>query len=267
MFPILFSLGSINIYSFGVFLALAFVVGAFYVWRQSRNELEEELIFDALVIVVLFAFLGARLLYIFSHFANFNFDLLRWLHLYLYPGFSFWGGVVGGLGGTFWFAQRRKISFWRLADFLVLGASLGQIFGQIGCFLNSCTVGKVTNLPWGIPVLGLLGKRHPVAFYDLLAAIFIFFVLIRVYRWIFIQRQQRESSAILAYLTLLSLLSFPLEFFREGGVYFYNLSINQWLAIVFFLGAVILWSGRLHNLLKDILGGSQFNNWFKRRKN
>ena len=52
MYPILFSLGPVHIYSFGVFLALAFVAGSFYIWRESRNEFREEVILDALVVAV-----------------------------------------------------------------------------------------------------------------------------------------------------------------------------------------------------------------------
>lgn len=252
MYPVLFSLGPINIYSFGVFLALAFLVGAFFVWRESRNELDEELLLDAIVMVTILAFLGARFFYIFSHFPNFNFNPLRWIHFYLYPGFSFWGGVIGGLLGMVWFARWKKASFWRLADFLVIGVALGQILGQMGCFLNGCTVGKVTTLPWGQAVVGFLEKRHPVAAYDALAALVIFLAVFRVHRWIFAQKRKREGSSILAYLTLLTLFSLPLEFLKEGGVYLFLLSLNQWVALFFFVSASSLWYLRMRNLRQDL---------------
>lgn len=254
MYPILFSIGSVNIYSFGVFLALGFFVGAFYFWREGKNEFEEEVILDATLMVTIFALIGARLFYILSHFANFQFDPLRWVHFYLYPGFSFWGGVIGGLLAAFWFTQRKKISFWRLADFLALGVSLGTIFGQVGCLLNGCTVGKPTPFPWGGEALGFLDKRHPVAFYDTLAAILIFLVVWRVSRWIFAQKRQREGSAGGTYLFLLTASSFPLEFFKEGGLYFYSLALNQWIALFLFLAVAILGYRHWRSLKKDALG-------------
>ncbi|MDP3998221.1 MAG: prolipoprotein diacylglyceryl transferase [bacterium] len=254
MYPILFSLGPVHIYSFGVFLALAFVSGSFYVWRESRNEFGEEIMLDTLVMTAILAFLGARLFYILSHFSNFDFNFLRWIHLYLYPGFSFWGGVLGGVLGAFWFTKKKTLPFGRVMDFLVLGAGLGQIFGQIGCFLNGCTVGKVTNLSWGMPVIGFLGKRHPVALYDALGALVIFLITLRVYLWIFRQKRERSGRAGLTYLTLLALFSFPLEFFKEGGVYFYTLSLNQWVAVIFVIGTGIFWLSFLKDPRRVILG-------------
>lgn len=258
MYPILFSLGPINIYSFGVFLFLAFIAVSFYVWREGKNELEEELIFDALVISTLGLLLGSRLLYIFSHFSSFNFDLLRWVHLYLYPGFSFWGAVLGALLSLFWFTRVRKVSFWRLADFLVLGAALAQIFGGMGCFLSGCVVGKETTLPWGISALGFLGKRHPAAIYDMLAAMAIFILILRVHRWVFPQKRRREGSVFLAYLILLTFFAFLLEFFRVSTVYLYDLTLNQWLSLLLLVGAGATCYGRLRHLTGDIRFGFAF---------
>lgn len=258
MYPILFSSGPINIYSFGVFLFLAFIASSFYVWREGKNELEEELIFDALVISTLGLLLGSRLLYIFSHFSSFNFDLLRWIHLYLYPGFSFWGVVLGALLSVFWFARVRKVSFWRLADFLVLGAALAQIFGGTGCFLSGCIVGEETTLPWGMPALGFLGQRHPVALYDLFAAIVIFFLILRVHRWVFPQKRRREGSVFLVYLMLLASTVFLLEFFRVSTVYLYDLTLNQLAALLLLVGAGVVWYGRLRHLPDDVHFGFVF---------
>lgn len=252
MYPILFSLGPINIYSFGALLFLAFLAGTFYVWREGRREFEQELLLDALVVIIVTALLGARLFYIFSHFENFGIYFLRWIHVFLFPGFSFWGAILGGISGTFWFARKKKLSFWRLGDFLALGAAIAVIFGQIGCFLNGCAVGKITNLPWGMTVMGFLWKRHPVALYDILAATLIAFVTLKVYRWIFGEKRRRKGSAALVFLSLLAFFSFPLEFLKVSTVYFYGLSLNQWIALVLFTSATSLWYLRLRSFRKDI---------------
>lgn len=249
MYPVIAVLGPINIFSFGVFLALSLLLGAFYAWREGRSEFEDELILDAVVTVVLAALVGARAVYIFSHFPTFNFNLLRWIHLYLYPGLSFWGAIIGGLFGLLWFTKRRRISFWRIADFLAIGSAFGQIFGQIGCFLNNCTVGKVTNLPWGLATIGFLDRRHPVALYDTVAGIFIFVIVLKVYYWIFAKRRQREGSTAIAYLILLSFFSLPLEFLKESGLYFYGLNLNQWIALFLFIISAGFWYNR--NLKKN----------------
>lgn len=252
MYPILATLGSFEIYSFGVFILLGFLAGSFYIWREGKNEFHQEQLFDTVLVVTVSALLGARLLYIFTHFTDFYFNPLRWLHFYLYPGFSFWGSFFGGIAGTIWYTKKIKVSFWRMADFLVLGAGLGQIFAQVGCFLNGCTVGKPSSLPWAMATLGFLEKRHPVAAYDTLAAMIVFLILLRVSRWIFAHRRQREGTCGLTFITLAAAFSFPLEFLKEGGVYFYGLDLNQWIALFVFTAGGGLFYSHLRNIKGDI---------------
>lgn len=253
MYPILITLGSIKIYSYGLLILLGFSAGSFYIWREGKNEFHQEQLLDTVLVVTVAALLGARLLYIVTHFIDFYFNPLRWFHFYLYPGFSFWGGFLGGMAGAIWYTKKRRISFWRMADFLVLGAAVGQIFGQIGCFLNGCTIGKASSLPWAMTTLGFLEKRHPVALYDTSAALLVFLVILRVNHWIFARRKLREGIAGLAFITLTAAFSLPLEFLKEGGVYFYGLDLNQWIALFVFVAGGSLFYSRSRNIKSDIL--------------
>ena len=151
MLPILFSIGPIKIYSYGFFISLAFLVGSFVVWKRAKEEAyDEEKIFDALVLTVLFALLGARGYFILLNFQNFGFNFLKWIWLTRYAGLCFHGGLLGGILGLFLFTRREKWDFWQTADIAVFGLVLGQAIGRIGCFLNGCCFGVPTGSIFGI---------------------------------------------------------------------------------------------------------------------
>ena len=165
--------------------------------------------------------------------------------------------LKGGAGG---------VNFWHIADLLVLPICLGIGIGRIGCILINDHQGALTNLPWGI--LWPDGTlRHPVGIYESLVG----FGLLATFWWarkrIFYSSSEPRSgggveksndkvldSALLrsnnksGQLFLLFLLSYSairffLEFTRvfsgpladpRWGVF----SVSQWLALVFFVGAV-----------------------------
>ncbi|MBI4100377.1 prolipoprotein diacylglyceryl transferase [Candidatus Microgenomates bacterium] len=252
MYPILFSFGPITIYSLGFFLTLAFVFGSFCVWRFARDELDDEKILDAVIAATVFSVVGGRLFYIFWHFQVFNLNILRWIHFYLYPGFSFWGAIGGGILGVILYTRLTKTPFWRVADFLALGASLSVFLGQAGCFLDGCILGKPTNFIFGITPLGFLEKRHPISLYGLIVAIIIFLLLTKIiYKKTLGYRHKREGMVFLNFLLLLGFSSFLLEFFRVNAVYFYRLSLNQWIALISFIFSGSLLYLRYGNLKQD----------------
>lgn len=183
MLPVLLSIGPIKIYSYGLFLALAFLVGSFVFFRRAKEAaFEEEKIFDSIIWTVLFGLLGARIYYLLFNFPDFGFNPLKWFWLTRYGGLSFHGGLLGGTFGLFLFTKREKWDFWQTADIAVFGLSLGQVIGRIGCFLNGCCFGIQTDLPWGVVFVGLEGRRHPTQIYEALFVLFIFFLLLKLER-------------------------------------------------------------------------------------
>ena len=49
-------------------------------------------------------------------------------------------------------------------DIVAIAVPVGYIFGRIGNFLNQELIGRITDLPWGIYVDGIL--RHPSQLYE-----------------------------------------------------------------------------------------------------
>ncbi len=166
MFPIIFSFGPLVIYTWGVLLIIGIITAIYIFWRRATVEgYEEEKILDMAALSVFGGFLGSRVMWYLLHITEFNGDIFRVVSIFSYPGFSFWGGIVGaGLVG-WWYAKKRHWNFWELADFVAIPAVFGQILSYFGHFLSGSAFGEPTRLFWGIRVPGFADFRHPVQVY------------------------------------------------------------------------------------------------------
>lgn len=185
MFPILIKLGSIEIRSYGVMIALAFVAGLIVgVKEAKRRGVNPDLIHDFLAYAMLGGILGARLYYVavseplwyLSHPGQI---LAVWK-----GGLSIHGGIVGGLLAGVWFTRRRRLGFWKFADLLTPSLILGQTIGRLACVLNGCSYGKpAPDLPWAVVFTDLNAQAplgvplHPTQFYELFTDLGIFLLL------------------------------------------------------------------------------------------
>lgn len=256
MYPILFSLGPVKIYSFGVFIVLAAIVCAFLIWREGvRRHLDEEKTVDFLIVLALSGLLGGRVYYLLTHLQDFlAISPLYWFFIFHFPGLSFWGSVLGGSVGIWFFAKKEKLNFWRLGDIAVIGLALGEAIGRLGAFFSGSSYGIATNLPWGVKMIGLVGKRHPTQIYEGLTALLIFFILLKI-KDVVKQKKLRTGILAVSYLFLLSSSKFFLEFLRADSVYWKGYSIEQIISLLFGGISVILISYMFKfpiNLLKPI---------------
>ena len=81
-------------------------------------------------------------------------------------GFVLYGGFLGATGICTLFLIWRKESLGLWADFVAPLMSLGFALGRWACFFAGCCYGKVTSLPWGLPLsLHHVSLRHPTALY------------------------------------------------------------------------------------------------------
>ncbi|MFN4212883.1 MAG: prolipoprotein diacylglyceryl transferase family protein [Microgenomates group bacterium] len=141
MLPVLVNLGPIKIYTFGVFLMLAFFWGSFLLWKNIRlTSFSEEDIFDGLFLALAGALLGGRLLHVILNFADFGFNLLKFILINGYPGLNFYGGLFGGLVVLYLFFLSKKIKFQQVADYFIGPIFIALGFGWLGNFFSQTPV-------------------------------------------------------------------------------------------------------------------------------
>ena len=132
MYPILFSIGKINFYSYGLMAGIAFLASSLVIVAFAKKEkLFFEALFDRLIICFIAGIVVARLSYFIVYFNQFQ---------HLYDFFTVWevgmisyGGILGGLIAYILFFRKN---LWRWLDFLAIGFTLGLFFWRMGCFLS-----------------------------------------------------------------------------------------------------------------------------------
>lgn len=155
-------------------------------------------------------------------------------------GLSYHGAIVGLLIATFLFCKKHKQKLLVYLDLVALSAPLAYILGRIGNFLNQELFGRITDVPWGIYVEGVL--RHPSQLYEAFLEGFVVFIVVFLAKL----RQKFEGELIVVYACAYSLARFICEFFREPdfGVGFvaFGLSMGQVLSFVMFVVALLFYT-------------------------
>ncbi|MBU1031852.1 prolipoprotein diacylglyceryl transferase [Patescibacteria group bacterium] len=210
MYPVLFSIGKFSVSSYGVFLALGFVSAIFLVWRLSRAwDLNEEKTLDLTLFTILGGILGARIIFVIE---NLNYFLMAPLNIILIhkiPGFSFWGGILGGSVMLYFLTKRSRMDFWQVADIASVGLFAGLIFSNLGCFAGGCNVGIPLKAFFAVPMVGALGKRWPI---QIIEASVLTFGLLKIWSAaIHFHQRGKIVSLTLIYIGILKLLLDPLK--------------------------------------------------------
>lgn len=234
MYPLLVSFGAFHLYSFSVFVVLAWLVFSFLFWRALRSQgIDEEHIFNLTFYSTLSAFIFARLVFVLLNMELFRGAPLKIAALWIQPGMSLYGALVGGLLVLVSLCRRYKVRVGHVLD--AVGPAYGAAFiiGTLGAFLDGTYVGIVTNLPWGVRFVGHLGRRHPVELYEIAAMVCIL-IFIAVLSRRGSQKKWPYGVLGLWFFASTSTLMFLLEFFKDTRVYLNTLRANQWILVAIF---------------------------------
>jgi len=200
--------------------------------------LQPQLVVDMALWVGVAALLGARLMYVALE-TPWYFRV-PWRILYLREGgLSMHGGVAGGLLAAWLFARRRGVHFGKLADAAAPAVAWGTAVTRIGCHLEGCCYGRLTEAPWGVLTHYAPGLRHPTQLAES-ALCFLLFALL----WHYGPRLKPRGGTFLAFAAGYSVIRFGVEFYREVPRILPWLSVAQAASVVIIVVAV-LWYWRL----------------------
>jgi phosphatidylglycerol:prolipoprotein diacylglycerol transferase len=138
------------------FYGLGFVVAAAVLILVSRSEarrrgIDPGIVSSAVVIVAVFALVGARLYHVIGEWPSYAQDPLRAV-LPPYAGLGLYGGIIGAAVGIWVFVRGRGIPLSRALDVVVAGTLFAQGIARWGNFFNQELYGPPTDLPWGITI-------------------------------------------------------------------------------------------------------------------
>ncbi|MCD6228047.1 MAG: prolipoprotein diacylglyceryl transferase [Candidatus Omnitrophica bacterium] len=242
MHPILFKIGPITIYTYGVLVFLGVVAGYFFSLVQVKKEgIDKKDFSDIVFWSLIWGFIGARIFYILL---NFKFFLRDPLGIGLSrAGFVFYGGVFFGLGAFYILTRKRNLDFLKLADILVLALLLGHAIGRIGCFSYGCCYGKPTSSWIGIkfppssPAGSLGTKVIPTQLISSLALLCIFLVL-----WSKRKKTSFKGEIFSLYFILYGIFRFIIEFYRgDPRSYLGKFSMFQIISLGMIVIGALLW--------------------------
>lgn len=238
MFPILFSIGGVHIFSFSVFIILAWCVFSFLFWRKLRAEgIQEQQIFDLMFYSTLTSLVAARVGFVVTHGSLFTDNMLKTIALWVQPGLSFYSGFIALLLSLLYLARTYKVRVGLLLDVVSVSLPASLVIGKIGSFLDGSEVGILAHIPWAVQYVGHAGGRHPIQLYEILALVVLGIVLLVTDRRAGKEKWPYGVIGVWFFL-LFAPVSFVLEFFKSHTLYWSGISANQWVLVALFAEAL-----------------------------
>src|SRR5215210_5685021 len=130
--PVALQLGPLSVPWYGLGYAVALILGTWLAQRETeRRGIPRRHVGDAVLPVVLFGIVGARLYHVID---QWQFYAERPLQIILppYSGLALYGGVAGGILGVVLFARRRGLPLLRTMDAVVPSLFFGQAVARWG---------------------------------------------------------------------------------------------------------------------------------------
>lgn len=239
MLPKLIKVGSFFLPTYGVLVAIAFLVAIWVTTKLARREgLDTEKITNLALYCAIGGMAGAKLFmfffdwrkYLSGEYKLFSMETLQ-------AAGVFQGGLVVAVLVAVWYMRSSGLPGWRTADIFAPGIAIGHAIGRLGCFAAGCCWGDKCDLPWAVTFnnpeaqeltgVPLNVPLHPTQLYEALAEVVIFAFL-----WRRIHREHPDGSVIGWYMVLYSAVRFAVEFVRNHEqALIAGLSLTQWISL------------------------------------
>ena len=217
MYPEIAHWGFLHIRSYGLTMAIAFLVGTWLGLREARRlGLDEDKVVNVVLVGLVSSVLGARALYVMEHIPEFRREWGSVIALWQ-GGLTLYGGIVAGTVAGLMAAKRFGLPMWSVADALAPSLALGTSIGRIGCYLNGCCYGRPTQLPWGVvfPPDSFAGLEfgnapvHPSQLYAAATGLVIFVII-----WKLRRQYPVPGTLFWTFIALFALMRIPLDMTR-----------------------------------------------------
>jgi phosphatidylglycerol:prolipoprotein diacylglycerol transferase len=216
MYPILIKIGEFTLHTYGLLLALAFLLAVLVAVREAKRVgIDPNIMMDLSFYALLAALVGSRVFYVITSWEEFRdnpVDIVRFWR----GGLVFYGGLIFAFLAGLWYVRRHNLNFRQLADIVAPAIPLGQAVGRLGCFSAGCCYGQPADIPWAVIFTdpASLAPRgialHPTQLYESAANFVIFLVLMAIRK-----KERFQGKLFWVYLLFYSVMRFMVEFYRD----------------------------------------------------
>src|SRR5437588_12561386 len=139
--------GTLTIYTYGVLLAAAYLLGLqFALVRARKRGLDANRVMDLGIYIIISALVGAKLLLLVTDFQTFRSNPAELFNL-LREGGVFYGGLLVAVAVALFYIRKVGLPLWTTCDVFAPGIALGHVVGRFGCFFAGCCYGRPVAEP------------------------------------------------------------------------------------------------------------------------
>jgi len=243
MHPDLFSIGPLTLHTYGLLMAIGFIIGLLIAIKTgNRHGMDAQQIMDMGILLIISGVIGSKITYVLMNLSSYienPLDMNLWQ-----GGFVFSGGLIAAIIVIFFYIRRHKMNMLMMGDIFAPSIAIGQAFGRIGCFMAGCCYGKPATVPWGVifrnpnSIAPLNIPLHPTQLYDSLSNISIFIILM-----ILNARKKFNGQVFLWFLIMHSTARLLIERFRgdDRGIFPGTVwTITQFISILILMFSISL---------------------------
>jgi phosphatidylglycerol---prolipoprotein diacylglyceryl transferase len=248
VYPELFSIGPVTLYSYGVLLAASYILGLWLAMRRARAwGLDPNRVLDLGIYIIIAALIGAKLLLVVVDFEQFRASWQDILTL-ARSGGVFYGGLITAVLVAFWYIAKHRMPFWTTTDVFAPGIALGHVTGRLGCHAAGCCYGRPTDVPWAViftdpraaanvgTPLGI--PLHPTQLYEAGAELLILGILLGTEK----KGRYFAGRTFWLYMLLYAVSRFIIEIYRGDprGTVFGVMSTSQFISVILAPLAIVM---------------------------
>ena len=247
MHQILLELGPATIYTYGVLLAAAYLLGLkLAMVRAQARGLDQARVLDLGIYIIISALVGAKLLLVITDLRTFLNDPSELIAL-ARSGGVFYGGLILAVSVALLYIRKIGLPLWTTCDVFAPGIALGHVVGRMGCFFAGCCWGKPTDVPWAITFTNPFAAAnvgtplnvplHPTQLYEAGAEALILGILLATER----RGRPYPGRTFWLYMLLYAISRFIIEFYRNdprGAVMMF--STSQFISLLLAPLAVVM---------------------------
>ncbi|MBI4811266.1 MAG: prolipoprotein diacylglyceryl transferase, partial [Ignavibacteriales bacterium] len=149
MYPELFKIGPFTVHSFGLMMALGFIVASMILSKEiKRKGYDPNLGSTITLLAVIFGIAGSKILFLIEDWDHFIMNPLR--EAFSPGGLTWYGGFLLATFAIWIYTRKKKIPFLKVCDSAAPALMIGYGIARIGCHLaGDGDYGLPTDLPWG----------------------------------------------------------------------------------------------------------------------